>query len=228
MGGGGGGAYRPGAQMVVHEKQPKKKRAGHDLFGETFSSQIPQTAEEADQMMAAAMRAAAERPMNLAEAAPQEEQYPHVYQTAKSNLTGLSYGAKFALPMGTTREDWPAHFEGERSCPLYFVLSSVCKTLLRPTDTIFSPSLSSSLSVTIPPSRPLPPKTGERLIPVSELDTLCKGSFPGYASLNRIQSIVFPTAYGTNENLLICGKPFPFPPLPSPETPRLLVFDRFL
>lgn len=27
----------------------------------------------------------------------------------------------------------------------------------------------------------------------------------GYTSLNRIQSIVYPTAYGTNENLLICG-----------------------
>ncbi len=27
----------------------------------------------------------------------------------------------------------------------------------------------------------------------------------GFKSLNRIQSIVFPTAYGTNENMLICA-----------------------
>ena len=29
--------------------------------------------------------------------------------------------------------------------------------------------------------------------------------FQGMTSLNRIQSVVFETAYGTNENLLICA-----------------------
>ena len=60
-------------------------------------------------------------------------------------------------------------------------------------------------------------------MPVSELEELVKGCFTvilesphcstreldlknqGYTSLNRIQSIVYPTAYGSNENLLICG-----------------------
>ena len=32
--------------------------------------------------------------------------------------------------------------------------------------------------------------------------------YQGYASLNRIQSIVYPTAYGSNENMLICGLSF--------------------
>ncbi|KAF7352893.1 putative helicase mug81 [Mycena venus] len=59
--------------------------------------------------------------------------------------------------------------------------------------------------VIIPPARPVPPRVTERLIPVSELDPLARGSFPGYASLNRIQSIVYPTAYGSNENMLICA-----------------------
>ncbi|EJD01188.1 Sec63-domain-containing protein [Fomitiporia mediterranea MF3/22] len=59
--------------------------------------------------------------------------------------------------------------------------------------------------VIIPPARPIPPRVNERLISVSELDDLCKGSFPGYSSLNRIQSIVYPTAYSTNENMLICA-----------------------
>ncbi|KAF8165208.1 Sec63 Brl domain-containing protein [Crassisporium funariophilum] len=59
--------------------------------------------------------------------------------------------------------------------------------------------------VIIPPAKPIPPMTAERLISVSELDPLVKGSFSGYASLNRIQSIVYPTAYGSNENLLICA-----------------------
>ncbi|KAJ6516016.1 Sec63-domain-containing protein [Mycena sanguinolenta] len=59
--------------------------------------------------------------------------------------------------------------------------------------------------VIIPPARPVPPRTNERLIPVSELDPLARGSFPGYTTLNRIQSIVYPTAYGSNENMLICA-----------------------
>jgi hypothetical protein len=77
--------------------------------------------------------------------------------------------------------------------------------------------------VIVPPAIPVPPKVTERLIPISELDPLAKGCFPvsfavrqvmhaltiqckGYTSLNRIQSIVYPTAYGSNENMLICGK----------------------
>lgn len=57
----------------------------------------------------------------------------------------------------------------------------------------------------IPPARPVPPRTTERLIPISELDSLAKGCFPGYSTLNRIQSIVYPMAYHSNENLLICA-----------------------
>ncbi|KIJ70214.1 hypothetical protein HYDPIDRAFT_172092 [Hydnomerulius pinastri MD-312] len=56
--------------------------------------------------------------------------------------------------------------------------------------------------VVIPPAKTVPPREFERLIPVSELDELAKGSFPGYTSLNRIQSIIYPAAYGSNENLL--------------------------
>ncbi|KAI0638306.1 Sec63-domain-containing protein [Trametes polyzona] len=59
--------------------------------------------------------------------------------------------------------------------------------------------------VIIPPARTVPPRALERLIPVSELDPLARGSFPGYTSLNRIQSIVYPTAYQSNENMLICA-----------------------
>ena len=59
--------------------------------------------------------------------------------------------------------------------------------------------------VTIPPSRTVPPRVGERLIPIGEMDELCRHSFPGYQTLNRIQSIIYPTVYTTNENLLICA-----------------------
>ncbi|CUA70241.1 hypothetical protein RSOLAG22IIIB_00592 [Rhizoctonia solani] len=59
--------------------------------------------------------------------------------------------------------------------------------------------------VIIPPAKAVPPRINERRIPVGELDALARGCFPGYQSLNRIQSIVYPTAYSTNENMLICA-----------------------
>ncbi|TFK29365.1 activating signal cointegrator 1 complex subunit 3 [Coprinopsis marcescibilis] len=58
----------------------------------------------------------------------------------------------------------------------------------------------------IPPARAVPPRTTERQITIEELDPLAKGCFSAYRSLNRIQSIVYPVAYRTNENMLVCGK----------------------
>lgn len=46
---------------------------------------------------------------------------------------------------------------------------------------------------------------GRRLVQVSEMDGLCKRTFKGYKTLNRMQSLVYPVAYQTNENLLICA-----------------------
>jgi antiviral helicase SLH1 len=37
------------------------------------------------------------------------------------------------------------------------------------------------------------------------MDELCKGTFRGYKSLNRMQSLVYPVAYKTSENMLICA-----------------------
>ncbi|EZG08200.1 hypothetical protein H106_02679 [Trichophyton rubrum CBS 735.88] len=44
-----------------------------------------------------------------------------------------------------------------------------------------------------------------RLVPISEMDALCRGTFPGYKSLNRMQSLLYTVAYKTNENMLICA-----------------------
>ncbi|KAG8886513.1 hypothetical protein FRB97_003024 [Tulasnella sp. 331] len=59
--------------------------------------------------------------------------------------------------------------------------------------------------VIIPPARPIPPRLTERLVPVSELEELARGCFPKYRTLNRMQSIIYPAAYTTNENLLVCA-----------------------
>ena len=46
---------------------------------------------------------------------------------------------------------------------------------------------------------------GRKLVEIAEMDSLCKQTFTGYETLNRMQSLVFPIAYKTSENMLICA-----------------------
>ncbi|KAJ3274830.1 DEIH-box ATPase [Terramyces sp. JEL0728] len=56
----------------------------------------------------------------------------------------------------------------------------------------------------IPPPKAKPMKTGEKLIPVSSLPAWARDGFNN-KSLNRIQSAVYPTAFGSDENMLLCA-----------------------
>lgn len=44
-----------------------------------------------------------------------------------------------------------------------------------------------------------------QLVKVSQLDFLCQGTFKNYKTLNKMQSLVYPVAYNTNENMLVCA-----------------------
>lgn len=46
---------------------------------------------------------------------------------------------------------------------------------------------------------------GQSLVAIKDLDNLCQGTFKGYKALNRMQSLVYPVAYKTSENMLICA-----------------------
>ena len=46
---------------------------------------------------------------------------------------------------------------------------------------------------------------GQRLVPIDEMDSLCQKTFKGYKTLNRMQSLLYPVAYKTSENMLICA-----------------------
>lgn len=47
--------------------------------------------------------------------------------------------------------------------------------------------------------------TDDKLVRVKELDFLCQGTFNNYKTLNKMQSLVYPVAYNTNENMLVCA-----------------------
>ncbi|KAL8706297.1 MAG: hypothetical protein Q9201_000616 [Fulgogasparrea decipioides] len=46
---------------------------------------------------------------------------------------------------------------------------------------------------------------GRKLVNIAEMDGLCIRTFKGYRSLNRMQSLVYPVAYKSSENMLICA-----------------------
>jgi len=55
------------------------------------------------------------------------------------------------------------------------------------------------------PRGALPPDSEEPLVPVSALPPWARPAFAGMASLNRIQSRIFPAAFKSNVNLLVCA-----------------------
>ena len=58
---------------------------------------------------------------------------------------------------------------------------------------------------TIPSSKVGTLGAGRKLIEIDAMDGLCKRTFKGYKTLNRMQSLVYPVAYKTSENMLICA-----------------------
>lgn len=48
-------------------------------------------------------------------------------------------------------------------------------------------------------------KVGDQKVRINQLDEIGQMAFAGTKELNRIQSVVYPTAYHSNENLLVCA-----------------------
>eukprot|EP00736_Rhodelphis_marinus_P006135 Rmarinus@m.26158 len=59
--------------------------------------------------------------------------------------------------------------------------------------------------ISVPPKKTAPPMEGERRVPISELPEWAREGFAGCKTLNRIQSIVFNTAFYTGENMLVAA-----------------------
>ncbi|XP_037731289.1 activating signal cointegrator 1 complex subunit 3 [Drosophila subpulchrella] len=59
--------------------------------------------------------------------------------------------------------------------------------------------------VKIPASEPPPLTVGNKRIKIEELDDVGRLAFANCKELNRIQSVVYPVAYHSNENMLVCA-----------------------
>ncbi|GMG39702.1 unnamed protein product [Ambrosiozyma monospora] len=59
--------------------------------------------------------------------------------------------------------------------------------------------------IVIPKSDKKPPNLPNLFVPIKSLDFLCRGTFKGYKTLNKMQSLIYEVAYETNENMLVCA-----------------------
>lgn len=57
----------------------------------------------------------------------------------------------------------------------------------------------------VPAGKPGTLGPGRQLVKIEDMDGLCRRTFKGYKTLNRMQSLVYPVAYKTSENMLICA-----------------------
>lgn len=125
------------------------------------------------------------------------------------------------------RQHLPSHLLGPNTCCRWELQGDIRRYYIKRCPEWIAHGPKDYEEVIVPPAKTVPPRASERLVPCSELPPLAKASFPvgsfstspypfftriqGYKTLNRIQSIVYPTAYRSNENMLICGA-FLFPP----------------
>ncbi|KND04164.1 ATP-dependent RNA helicase BRR2 [Spizellomyces punctatus DAOM BR117] len=59
--------------------------------------------------------------------------------------------------------------------------------------------------VHVPAPKATPMREDETLVPISDLPEWAQGGFAGAKSLNRIQSRIYPTAFNSDDNMLICA-----------------------
>ncbi|KAI8374185.1 Sec63 Brl domain-containing protein [Radiomyces spectabilis] len=57
----------------------------------------------------------------------------------------------------------------------------------------------------VPAPKPQAFATGEKLVPIKTLPTWAQDAFVGAESLNRVQSRLYPVAFGSDENVLLCA-----------------------
>lgn len=103
----------------------------------------------------------------------------------------------------TTRLKYPFVFDSEREAKSHVGFIAGGKLLLP--DTVERSDNKMYEEVKIPASTTASLTVGENRVNISSLDEIGQVAFSGTKQLNRIQSVVYPTAYHSNENMLVCA-----------------------
>ncbi|KAK9453183.1 Sec63 Brl domain-containing protein [Dipodascopsis uninucleata] len=105
------------------------------------------------------------------------------------------------LPIGSEIEKLPHVYRNHEAGNTLSAFGNKYSLPLGTTRT--SEEIYEEIAIPYPKNRPLPLNGKEKLINIDDLDIICKNTFKKYKTLNRVQSLVFPVAYGTNGNMLI-------------------------
>nr|CAD7458407.1 unnamed protein product [Timema tahoe] len=135
----------------------------------------------------------------------EKEVYPHVYDSQRQaqQMSGFISGTKMMLPANVERRDTKQYEEVNipvsEQAPVNVGNKLVSISSLDEVQRCFSPTYAIAclagfgfINIYLTIINVAPPQIGQM-------------AFHGVKSLNRIQSVVFDTAYHTNENLLICA-----------------------
>ncbi|CAJ0749211.1 10358_t:CDS:2 [Entrophospora sp. SA101] len=115
-----------------------------------------------------------------------------VPQSIKASLpTGKSLTPKAIIDLDSLAFTQGGHLMSNKKCKL--------------PDGSFKRSMKGYEEIHVPAPKVKPLGADERYIPISELPAWSRKAFSGAEKLNRIQSKLFPVAFGDDENILLCA-----------------------
>lgn len=109
--------------------------------------------------------------------------------------------ADFDMSAYQQEENYPNVYQSNRNTS---AISSYSNKFVLPSGTTRTDDMDKE-EIWIPIPQAAPISASENLIPIQSFEPWVQPTFKGYKSLNRIQSIVYPIAFESNENMLICA-----------------------
>lgn len=127
-------------------------------------------------------------------------------------LTDKELEDQYHANLAKARNAKPAKMAGQRKYPHVYQTADVGGGMLSVTGKKYVLPVGSTRQsyedreeIIIPASVRHPPLARGTRVMFNDLDFLCRGAFKGYKQLNAMQSLVYPIAYHSNENMLICA-----------------------
>lgn len=129
------------------------------------------------------------------------QQKQHLLQTAQRQPVFKDQSLKLLAP--PPRVKYPFVFDSQSEAKTHVGFIAGSKLFLP--DNVERVDCKMYEEVKIPASEPPALSIGNNRIQISSLDDIGQIVFQGTKELNRIQSVVYPAAYHSNENLLVCA-----------------------
>lgn len=130
-------------------------------------------------------------------------QQQNLLQSSQRQPLFMDKARALAATFQETRVQYPYVFDAEREAKSHVGFIAGAKLILP--DTVQRNDTKMYEEVKIPATESATLTVGNVRVNVADLDEIGQIAFRGTKQLNRIQSVVYPTAYHSNENMLVCA-----------------------